>query len=200
MMHTIKFTFYVNTKICVKNKSSLFSIGEFTQTNVFVRGTNLIRPLQKKMQNSNCKYVLRPWRVNGKFSKCDIFKTVFKCNVLGILNVTGKYCRDPRDIGDAQTRGPCISVQRCVSVVHRQGWRDFLGVRPGKVGRRPGNRSDIGSAQGQRVSGTHIPQTDCRRTTFFRLYDTIRNWDFNDVVFGVAFPTQPMIVMFPNLL
>lgn len=82
-------------------------------------------------------------------------------NVLGILNITGEYRRDPRDIGDAQTRGSCISVQRCVSVVHRQGRRDFLGVRPGKIGRRPGNRSDIGPAQRQRVSGTCTPQTDC---------------------------------------
>lgn len=72
------------------------------------------------------------------------------------VRVSGEHSGDPRDSGNAQTRRPRVSVQRRVPVVHRQGRRDILGVRPGEIGRGPGNRSDIGSTQRQGVSGINM--------------------------------------------
>lgn len=73
---------------------------------------------------------------------------------MSVFRFAGEHRRDPRDIGDAQARGSRVPVQRRVPVVHRQGRHDIPGVRPGEIGRRPGNRGDIGPAQRQRVSGT----------------------------------------------
>jgi len=66
----------------------------------------------------------------------------------------GEHRGDPGDIGNAQARGPRVPVQRRVPVVHRQGRRDILGVRPGEAGRRPGDRGDTGPAEGPGASGT----------------------------------------------